>query len=140
MVAGNSGSKFSAFEIEVEAPARLRLLDKKQQPYRGENGREAWIELHSVDSDIGRKHQRMVTKKRLSMRRAGRLTPEELEAEQTELLVALTTGWDLVVTDLEFSQANARELYSNPRTPHIREQIDDFVSDRANFSPASSSS
>jgi hypothetical protein len=137
MVTGNSGSKFSALEIEVDAPARLKLLDKKQQPYRNGDGREAWIELHSADSDIARKHNRMITKKRLGMRRGIRLTPEELEAEQIELFVALTTGWDLVVTDLEFSQLNARELYSNPKTPHIREQIDEFVNTRENFSAAS---
>jgi hypothetical protein len=137
MVTGNSGSKFAAFEIEVEAPARMKLLDKNQQPYRNGDGREAWIELHSADSEIARKHERMITKKRLGMRRGIRLTPEELEAERIELFVALTVGWDLVVTDLEFSQLNAREFYSLPKTPHIREQIEEFINTRANFSAAS---
>jgi hypothetical protein len=65
------------------------------------------------------------------------LTPEELEAERIELFVALTVGWDLVVTDHEFSQLNARELYSLPTAPHIREQIEEFINTRANFSRAS---
>ena len=78
MAAGNSGSKFAAFEIEVDQPARLKLLDKKRQPYRGNNGSEAWIELHSADSEIARKHRRAVQRKRLAMRGRGKLTPEEL--------------------------------------------------------------
>jgi hypothetical protein len=140
MAGPNGGGKFAAFEIEVDQPARLKLLDKKRQPYRGNNGSEAWIELHSADSEIARKHRRAVQRKRLAMRGRGKLTPEELEAEDNELFVALTTGWDLVITDVQFSQENARELYANKNVPHIREQIEEFVYDRENFSRASSES
>jgi hypothetical protein len=133
-----NGSKFAAFEIEVDQPSRLTLLDKARQPYRGDNGRAAYIELYSADSDIARKHRRAVTRKRLAMRGRGKLTPEELEAEDVDLFVALTSNWDLVITDVEFSQENARELYTNTHVPHIREQVDEFVNDRSNFSKASS--
>ena len=133
-----NGSKFSAFEIEVDKPGRLTLLDKDRKPYRNGNGDVAWIELYSADSHIARKHQRAVTRKRLAMRGRGKVSPEELEAEDNDLLVALTAGWNLVLTDLPFSQENARELYLNENTPHIREQVQDFVNDRSNFSKASS--
>jgi hypothetical protein len=131
-------SKFAAFEIEVDKPSRMTLLDRQRQPYRNGDGRAAWIELYSADSDIARKHRRAVTRKRLAMRGRGKITPEELEAEDTELLIALTAGWELVITDLPFSKENARELYLNPKIPHIREQVEEYVNDRGNFSTASS--
>lgn len=133
-------SKFSAFEIEIDKPSRMMLLDRNRQPYRNGEGHAAWIDLYSGDSDIARKHRRGVTRKRLAMRGRGKVAPEEIEAEDNELLAALTAGWDLVITDVPFTAENARDLYSNPRVPHIREQVEEFVFDRANFSKASSDS
>jgi len=132
-----SESKFSAFEIEVDQPSRMPLLDKVRQPYR-DGDKQAYIDLYSGDSEIARKHRRAVQRKRLAMRGRGKLTPEELEAEDNDLLVALTAGWDLVITDVPFSQEAARELYLNKKIPHIREQVEEFVFDRTNFSKASS--
>jgi hypothetical protein len=133
-------SKFAALEIDIDKPSRMTLLDRDRQPYRNGDGHVAWIDLYSGDSEIARKHRRAVTRKRLAMRGRGKVAPEELEAEDNELLAALTAGWDLVITDVPFTQENARDLYSNARVPHIREQVEEFVFDRGNFSKASSGS
>lgn len=132
---------FSAFEIDVDKPSRLTLLDQNGRPYRSADGkRTAWIDVHSMDSEIGRKHQRAIARKRLQSRVRLKLTPEELESENTDLLVALTVGWDLVVTDLPFSPENARALYENPKTVNIRRQVDEHAADPSNFASASSQS
>jgi hypothetical protein len=110
---------------------------------RDAEGKTAYIDHYSSDSEIARKHQRAVQRRRLAMRGRMKITPEELEAEATEVLAALTAGWYLVdlkgnVIDLPFSQENARELYGNPAVGWLREQLDESTADRGNFSLGSS--
>jgi hypothetical protein len=137
-------NKFSGLELEVEAPFRLTLLHPvTRQPLRDGEGREAYIDHYSADSEIARKHQRAVQRRRLAMRGRLKITPEELEAEATEVLAALTAGWYLVdlkgnPIDLPFTPENARELYASPAVSWLREQIDESAADRANFSRGSS--
>lgn len=140
----NTNGKFSGLELEVESPFRLVLVNPvTRQPMRDAEGNTAYIDHYSADSEIARKHQRAVQRRRLAMRGRMKITPEELEAEATEILAALTAGWYLVdlkgnVIDLPFSQDNARELYGNPAVGWLREQIDESTADRANFSQGSS--
>jgi hypothetical protein len=137
--------KFSGLELEVNAPFRLTLVHPvTRQPMRDEEGNPAYVDHYSADSEIARKHQRVLQRRRLAMRGRIKITPEELEGEAVEILAALTAGWHLVdlkgnVIDLPFSQENARELYSNSAVSWLREQIDESTADRANFSQGSSS-
>src|SRR4029077_1406550 len=132
--------KFSGLELEVETPFRLTLIHPvTRQPMRDADGNQAYIDHYSADSEIARKHQRNVQRRRLAMRGRMKITPEELEGEAVEILAALTAGWHLVdlkgnVIDLPFNQDNARELYANPAVSWLREQIDESTADRANFS------
>lgn len=137
-------SKFSGLELAVEKPIRLVLLNPvTRQPIRDKEGKESYIEHFSGDSEIARKHQRTVQRRRLAMRGRAKITPEELEAEGNDLLAALSTGWYLVSLDgnpidVPFNVENARELYASPATAYIREQLDESASDRGNLSTASS--
>jgi hypothetical protein len=137
-------NKFSGLELEVEKPFRLILLHPvTRQPLRDAEGKEAYIDHYSGDSEIARKHQRAVQRRRLAMRGRLKITPEELEAEAAEVLAALTVGWYLVglkgdPIDTPFTPENARELYSDPRVTWLREQLDESAADRANFSKGSS--
>jgi hypothetical protein len=137
-------NRFSGLELEVDAPFRLILVHPvTRQPMRDAEGKTAYIDHYSADSEIARKHQRAVQRRRLAMRGRMKITPEELEAEATEILAALTAGWYLVdlkgnMIDLPFSQDNARELYGNPAVGWLREQLDESTADRANFSLGSS--
>jgi hypothetical protein len=139
-------SLFNGLELEVEQPFRLFLLHPiTRQPMRDAEGNQAYIDHYSSDSEIARKHQRTVQRRRLAMRNRLKITPEELEAEATEVLAALTVGWYLVdlkgkKIDLPFSQDKARELYANPGASWLREQLDESSADRANFSQGSSTS
>jgi hypothetical protein len=136
-------NKFSGLELEIETPFRLILLHPvTRQPLRDAEGKEAYIDHYSMDSEIARKHQRAVQRRRIAMRRL-KISPEELEAESTEALALLTVGWYLVdlkgnPIDLPFTSENARELYASPAVSWLREQLDESTADRANFSRGSS--
>lgn len=138
-------NKFSGLELEVETPFRLILVHPvTRQPMRDEDGNQAYIDHYSSDSEIARKHQRAIQRRRLAMRGRMKITPEEIEGEAIDVLAALTVGWHLVdlkgnMIDLPFSQDNARELYGNPAVSWLREQLDESTADRSNFSQASSS-
>jgi hypothetical protein len=136
-------SALARLSLEVEKPARMPLLHYQTlQPLRDATGKEAWIDLYSSDSEIKRRHDRETQRRRLNTNRVGRIrvTPEELEAEGTDLLVSLTAGWFLLDLDgfpieLPFTPENARRIYDG--IVWIREQVDQFCADRANFTPAS---
>jgi hypothetical protein len=140
-------SKFAGLALEVEKPSRMTIMHPlTNAPLRDKDGQEAWIELYSSDSDPARKHQRSAQRRRLaSAGRRGRVkvTPEEMEADGIDMLVAITAGWNLLDLSgkplkVEFNQDNARELYAEPGMSWLVEQIDTFASERENFSKASS--
>jgi hypothetical protein len=139
-------SEFSGLELEVETPFRLVLVHPiTRQPMRDEQGNPAYIDHYSSDSEIARKHQRNIQRRRLAMRGRMKITPEELEAEAVDILAALTVDWHLVdlkgqVIDTKFTQENARKLYASPAVSWLREQLDESTADRANFSKGSSTS
>lgn len=134
--------KFDALALPVEKAGRMTIVHPvSRQPLRTEAG-DAYIDLFSAESEVARKHQRAVQRRRIAMRGRGKITPEEIEAEAVELLSALTAGWSLAALDgsaidVPFTQDNARELYADNGLSWLREQADEFVSDRGNFSKAS---
>lgn len=140
----SAGSKFAGLEIEVERPQRMVLVHPTtRQPLRDQDGQPAYIDVYSSDSSIARAHNRAVQQRRLNTRGRGRLSTEQLEAEAIDLLAALTAGWRLVKLsgeplDVPFTPENARELYAAPSLAWIREQVDEFAVERANFPVTSS--
>lgn len=140
-------SKFSGLALEVERPARMVIVHPTlNRPIVDGSGNEAWIDLNSSDSEAAHKYQRATARRRLdvaSRRGRAKVSPEQIEADAIDFLVAVTVGWSLVdlngrVIDVECTPENARELYSDPGMNWLVEQVDQFVADRANFSPASS--
>ncbi len=141
-------TKFSGLALEVDKPGRMTIMHPvTNAPLRDNAGKEAWIDIYSSDSAAARKHRMSVQRKRLGQvgQRRGKvtLTPEEIEADSIDLLVALTAGWHLLDLDgkplqVQFNAENARELYSNSGMSWLVEQIDAFASERENFSKASS--
>ncbi len=137
-------SKFSALELETDKPFRLVILHPvSRQPLKDAEGKEAYVDIHSADSDIAKKFDRKVFRARLNMRGRGKVQPEQLEAEAVARLAALTTGWYLLDLagnhlDVSFSADNAEALYGNARVSWLREQLEEGSTDRENFSKASS--
>jgi len=141
--------------LPVDQPARLVL----RHPHSGkplveagadpETAEPAWIELYSLDSRIAREHERRVQQQLIEIRREGRrvgLTPEQIETNAVELLVALTKSWRLISlegvvhADYACTPENRRALYADPGAVWIREDADRFLGSRANFGLPSSKS
>lgn len=138
-------SKFAGLGLPVDKPTRMPLVHPNtRQPLRDANGQDAWIELLSSDSEKARKHNIEIQRRRLRAARGRlRIEPEEIEADSVELLAVLTSGWhlcglDSTPLDVPCSIENARELYGTPGLAWLREQVDEFVTDRVNFGRASS--
>jgi len=65
-------------------------------------------------------------------------TPQEVRQEATELLAAVTAGWQGLVEQgapVPFSTGTATRIYTD--YPWIREQVDAAIHNRANFLPRS---
>lgn len=98
-----------------------------------------YITVAGIDSETYQKAQRDVANKRLK-KAAGRgrirltTTAEEIEADQVELLARCTLGWENIDWEgkpYQCTLENARRLYL--KAPWLREQVDLFIGDRANF-------
>lgn len=93
----------------------------------------AFIMVVGTDSETYNKARRKMTDKRLK-RKLSKLTMEDVERENIEMLASCTKGWRGVVINKEevpYTFANACTLYTE--YPWIREQVDAFMGDRANF-------
>jgi hypothetical protein len=139
-------SKFSAlasntadaFNMQVISPLTdVALTDK--------DGKEAYVSLLSVDSEAGRKIDRAQSVAQMRKLRSGRNleNDEDFTDKQIEALVALTVGWYLVdlegnPIDVEFSEANARELWNDRGMAWLRKQAWVFVNTAGNFIKGSS--
>lgn len=135
---------FAALELPVDVPARMTIMHPTTGlPLRDQDGQDAYIDLYSTDSDVARKHLRTAANKRLAQRQPQKTNAEAIESNTIDYFVTLTAGWrmcglDGQRIDVPFTPENARALYSSTRSAWLREQVDAFVSDRANFSRVSS--
>ncbi len=117
---------------KAEAGAELDVLD----PVTGESV-GVTITLAGADSAVHRKATATISKRRMASMKGFRnkgFDPEKLDAESVEVLAACTLGWRGVVVDgapLPCSRDNAIMLYT--RFPWLREQVDQFVSDRSAY-------
>jgi hypothetical protein len=149
-----SALKFGGLAVDTASKARMPIiLPGEIDPVQDESGQEGYIEFLPWDSEPGRAldRKRNVDNVRKGFRQRSRAELRaEAEAEdqvevQAERLAALATGWYLVgadrqVIDVEFSQANALELFRSPETAWLRRQGWVFVANEANFMKNSSKS
>jgi hypothetical protein len=138
-------SKFASLEVPVDSPRQMILIHPvTRQPLTDEKGKVAYIELYSTDSEICRRYFRERDRRRtLPNGNIRPTTPEQSEAESVQVLVALTTGWYLVGMDgthidVPFNAQNATDLYAATSMAWIRVQVNEFVTEIANFAKASS--
>lgn len=129
----------SKFNIEVMAEKGADML--LEHPATGEpieeNGEPVIITLLGTDSKAWREKNREFQRKRIAaMTRNRKKTIDYTVSDEDacELLAACTKGWSGIDKDgepLEFSTDAAYELYLD--NVWIREQVDAFIGDRANF-------
>jgi len=108
-----------------------------------DKGKPITITLVGTDSDVFRKAQRSILDRRLNQKGKTKLSAAELEEEAVTTLISCTLGWSGIVLDgeeLAFNKDNVRKLYSRTDLPWIRDQVDEFIADRANFLKPSATS
>ena len=119
-------------QFDVVSPANEGVWMNLEHPVTGEP-LEVKIKLAGIDSDYYKKELRRQQNKRFK-KGFRKMNAEELESETIELLVACTLDWDGVELEgqaLECNPENVRKVYK--QFPWIKEQVDNFINDRANF-------
>ena len=107
-----------------DAGAELRILDGEG------NKTDLYITVVGMDSKAFRKHSKRHQKAYMeSLRSKKDFDDEDLNLQG---LVDCTLGWRGV--EEKFSKKLCTELYKN--APYIKDQIDNFMGDRANFTKA----
>ncbi len=100
------------------------------------------ITVLGLDSARAVQMQRAATNRRLKQGiNKMKWSAEEIDEDGIQMLSALTTSWRGIELDgkpLECNRQNATTLYTRFRW--LREQVDEFVGERANFLPGSETS
>lgn len=102
-----------------------------RNPLTGEDT-DIVITIKGIDSKAFRQARLNVRRKALEGMRDG--SDADADAVASEILAKITIGWTGLTSKGEpvpFSEKTALELYKN--APPIREQIDEFISNRINF-------
>lgn len=113
--------------MEVRHPAAGTVL-------KDDAGEPITITLIGSDSEKVKRRQRVELNKRLKSGRRQAMTAEELDEQGLDLLAFCTVSWTGIMLDgqvLECNHGNAVAVYQ--RLPWLKEQVDTFVGDRANF-------
>lgn len=121
----------SGAKMEVVNPVTGQLV-------RDADGNTVWIQLLGKHSERADAAVRKITNRRMEAARLGRqkIDADDIESESVELLVACTVGWSFTSMGgepFEYSETNARRLWSDRKYKPIREQADRFIGDLANF-------
>jgi hypothetical protein len=123
-----------------EKPNRLTI----RNPQTGEPT-DAWIEMLGPDSALALSiHEESATFFAKRAQRQGLADPkkekEEFEQHAAHNMAKICTDWGGISfgkdKDLEFSYENATMIFSNPLSRWVRQQVERFHSDRANFTEA----
>jgi len=121
--------KFEALQTRADEGAWKEIEDPETGEPTGMH-----LKVLGEDSETYQKYLRKYRDKHLK-RGTKALKWDNFETERTESLVACTVDWDGIKyqgQEIEFSKENVRWLYTTFRA--IRDQVDEFMGDRANFS------
>lgn len=124
-------------ELELRSPVDGSPL------FNDETGEPWTIRVLGMDSSRYQDVRHKLANRRLQKRGRGgiKMTAQEIEAGDLELICEITLGWSGITLNkepFEFTKPNVRQLYTN--WPWIREQVEEFIADRANFLGESSKS
>lgn len=136
-------SKFAAMGVPVDKFARMTILHPyTNEPMVDQEGKPAFIDVYSGDSDRARSYNRKTSQRKLDMRGRAVVSAASIESEGYGLLAELSVAWHLVdlngdAIDVPFTTQAARELYAEPSMTWLKEQVDAFAAARGNFSKPS---
>ena len=123
------------FNFRESQAARMVLTNPvTEAELLGDDQKPVWIDLHGSDSPLFRRATRAYGNKKLQKQKQ-KQTIEEIEEVASRILAASTVAWsdNFVVNGerLECTPEKAEWLYTE--FTWVREQVDAFVNERANF-------
>jgi hypothetical protein len=133
-----SGLDVDEYDTSGEAVMEL-TLPNGQPAIDPVDGKPVTITLVGADSEVYRKSFRATINRAMAKRTRKVSTVEETEVDAINTLARCTMAWKGLAMRgqiLECNFENARMLYTTYRW--IKEQVDGFVTDRANFTGTSS--
>ena len=106
------------------------------EPLHCDDGTPMTIEVLGMDSKTYRNKVDSLQNKRWSSGRM-RMTAQRNEVDAVEILASCTITWNIQLrgNKVEPSPDNYRQVYKNPGLRWLRDQVDNFMGDRANFLP-----
>lgn len=120
---------------------KLELRGPDDAPLRKSDGSPITITVLGKDSDAFVRQSNANANRYLNQKGRAKLSAEALKGEGISLLAKCTVDWDGIMVEgetLDCTYDNAVKLYD--RFAFIREQVDEFIGDRSNFSKASPTS
>ena len=130
----------AGFDLAADAArgATLALLNPRTgKPLVQEDGSPVAIDLIGVDAPAYEEALFRATADNAAMRANGiEIGRDERDRQVADLLAVATTGWRGIALDgtpLECTRSNAAAAYR--RFGWLRDQVDAFISNRANFAP-----
>lgn len=132
--------KLSAVETMsfADEGSTIQLRDKFGKPWLHADGHPQTITVYGQDGTTFERAKMAKINARMKTRRT-KITAEELKEESIDILVLATKSWDIVDDDgvpIPFTKENVRQLYV--QFPRVKEQVDQWMAEEANFGPASS--
>jgi hypothetical protein len=128
---------FAAFDTAAASEgAVLELRDPAGAPLVDEDNNNAPVTITVLggDSDVAVKERNSATNRILKQRGRGLITAESSQADGIRLLAKCTKAWSGIKVSgevLECTYDNAVKFYT--AYPFVRDQVDEFMGDRANF-------
>lgn len=119
----------------ANAGTKMELRDAADAPVLKADGSPMTITLLGKDSDAFIKQENAATNRRLAQGPRAKVTAEALKADAVAILARCTVAWDF---SEPCTYESAVALYN--KFPAIREQVDAFIADRANFTKPSPTS
>lgn len=118
----------------ADGAAPMEVRDVNGSPILKADGSPITITLLGKDSDAWIRHENAMGDRRLNQRGGAKLKMEGLKAENVAGYAKCTVSWDgigLGEDESPCTYENALKLYT--KYPAIRDQVDEFMGERANF-------
>ena len=118
--------------VMADAGATMTVMHPATGEPLQHNGEDVTITILGQDSTKFREEVQRRAKAQLGKR--GKPDFDKIAADSADLLAACTTSWEGITENgqlVECSRENAKRIYE--KYGWLRQQVDEFISDRANF-------
>ena len=123
----------------VNEGAKLMLKNPNNTPAVRADGEQLWIKVRSFYSVATRETQHRIQDQRISDAKNGlqnNVSAAGMEQDTIDNLCSVTVEWNFVSKDgapIPCTTETARKLYADPLFASVRQQVNTFANENANF-------